>query len=117
MKHGIWVLAGFLSVATACGDGEKGLGEQVGAAISDIDVVKEAEAAANKIIRNASDCEFVKAEVEGVVQTLDDVDGASAKSRYNLRYADIRICLLGMRQAVRVACLELERGRASVSFL
>ncbi len=74
MKHGIWVLAGFMSVATACGDGEKGLGEQVGSAISDIHVVKEAEAAANKIIRNASDCEFVRAEVEGVVQTLDDVE-------------------------------------------
>ncbi len=75
MKHGIWVLAGFLLVATSCGDGEKGLGEQLGGAISDIDVVKEAEAAANKIIRNASDCEFVKAEVDGVVQALDDVDG------------------------------------------
>ncbi len=74
MKHGIWFFAGFLFVAAGCGDGEKGLGEQVGGAISDIHVVKEAEAAANKIIRNASDCEFVRAEVEGVVQTLDDVE-------------------------------------------
>ncbi len=65
MKHGIWVIACLLFVATACGDGEKGLGEQLGGAISDIDVVKEAEAAANKIIRNASDCEFVKSEVDG----------------------------------------------------
>ena len=75
MKHGIWVIACLLFIATACGDGEKGLGEQLGGAISDIDVVKEAEAAANKIIRNASDCEFVKSEVDGVVQALDDVEG------------------------------------------
>lgn len=75
MKHGIWVLAGFLFVATACSDDKKGLGEQLGGAISDIDAVKEAETAANKIIRNATDCELVKAEVEGVVQALDDVEG------------------------------------------
>ena len=75
MKNCVWILAGLLFVATACGDGEKGLGEQLGGAISDIDVVKEAEAAANKIVRNASDCEFVKAEVDGVVQALDDVEG------------------------------------------
>ena len=74
MKYSVWLLAGLLLAAAGCGDGERSLGEQGGDAISDTNAVKEAQAAANKIVRTASDCEFVKAEVGGVVQTLDDVE-------------------------------------------
>ena len=74
MKYAIRLCAFLLFVAAGCGDGERSLGEQGGAAISDTRAVEEAQAAANKIVRNASDCELVKAEIDGVIQTLDSVD-------------------------------------------
>ena len=65
-----------LLVTTGCGDDDadkKGLGQQVGDMISDTRLMKEANAAVNQIVRNATDCEVVKASIDEVNRKLDEV--------------------------------------------
>ena len=70
------LLVVFLLVTAGCSDEdaeEKGLGQQVGDTISDTRLMKEANAAVNQIIRNAADCEVVKASIDDVNRKLDEV--------------------------------------------
>jgi hypothetical protein len=69
---GLLVLS--IVTAVACGGGEPadtGLPEAVG----DTQLVKEAQAVANDLIRNASDCSAVEASYADVVAKLDEVEG------------------------------------------
>ena len=50
-------------------------GGQVQNAITDTEAMQQATAAANKIIRNASDCEAVLSNIDGVMATLDELQG------------------------------------------
>jgi hypothetical protein len=78
MKLHFWLLALLIGTVAACGggsDGGDGLGHQVAGAVSDTDVLKEAQTAANQIIRNQSDCETVKANIEEVNRKLDEAEG------------------------------------------
>jgi len=65
-----------LLVTAGCGDGDadkKGLGEQVGDAISDTQLMREASAAVNQITRNAADCDAVRSSIDDVNRKLDEV--------------------------------------------
>jgi hypothetical protein len=78
MKAHACLLALIVSTAVACGgesDGGEGLGHQVGGVVSDTQVLKEAQTAANQIIRNQTDCETVKANIEDVNRRLDEAEG------------------------------------------
>ena len=53
----------------------KNLGEQTAGVISDTRVLKEAQAAANDLVRNAGDCQAVQEKAAGVNQKLDQAAG------------------------------------------
>ena len=75
-------------------EGEKSLGEKAGDAISDTEVLKEATAAANAILRNATDCEIVGSRIEEVNAKLDEVE-------QRLQTATGRTTLKALREQVR----------------
>ncbi len=59
--------------AVACG-GEGGVGEeQVGEAVSDTSLMRDATAAANGIVRNQTDCEAVQSNLRDVNEKLDQI--------------------------------------------
>jgi hypothetical protein len=97
MKFGIGLLAVFLLFTTACGDENKGegtLGQQASEVVADTQAIKEAEASANQILRNATDCETVKSSIDEVNRTLDEVEG-------KLQTATGRTSLETLRKQVR----------------
>jgi len=55
--------------------GSGGTDQAVAGTVSDTQVLAEAEAAANDVIRNASDCESVTASFSSVMAKLDEVEG------------------------------------------
>jgi hypothetical protein len=55
--------------------GPKGTDEMVSDTVSDTQILKEAESAANDLIRNASDCTAVTASFPDVMAKLDEVEG------------------------------------------
>lgn len=65
-----------LPLIAACGDGGTDLGAAAGKAGSDTKVVKEAQAAANKVIRNATDCAAARAAWPEAERKLDEADKA-----------------------------------------
>jgi hypothetical protein len=62
-----------LSLLRCSGSG--GTEQAVSGTVSDTQVLAEAEAAANEIIRNAADCEAVTASFSSVMAKLDEVEG------------------------------------------
>ncbi len=76
MRTWMRLLVPCLLVVASCGNGsdEGGLGDQVSDVVTDTELMREANAAANQIIRNQTDCEVVKSSIEEVRQKLDEVE-------------------------------------------
>jgi proline dehydrogenase len=70
MMRNAWPL---LLLLAACGEGQKDLGSQTADVISDTEALKQANAAANRVIRAAGDCEAVKAALAETSRVLDEV--------------------------------------------
>jgi hypothetical protein len=70
------LLAVSLILLASCNDGaDKGVMEgQVDEVVSDTQVMKEAVSAANRITRNATDCDAVRSNIEEVNRKLDEVE-------------------------------------------
>ncbi|HET9314930.1 MAG TPA: hypothetical protein VFQ51_05045 [Vicinamibacteria bacterium] len=62
----------------ACSDKKRDIGQDTANIVSDTNVMEEAEAAANSVIRNASDCDAVKA-------TLPEADQKLAEAEKKIR--------------------------------
>jgi hypothetical protein len=67
-----------LLAAVACTDKKRDIGKETANIVSDTNVMEEAEAAANSVIRNASDCDAVKA-------TLPEADQKLAEAEKKIR--------------------------------
>jgi hypothetical protein len=70
--------AALAAAATACqggGDaGPKDPGQAVGDAAADTALLREANAAANEVVRNAADCPAARAAIAPAYAKLDDID-------------------------------------------
>lgn len=75
--RGAWVAVALLA-ACACSDKKRDLGNETAKIVSDTNVMEEVEAAANAVIRNASDCDAVKA-------TLPEADHKLAEAEKKIR--------------------------------
>lgn len=69
--RGAWALVALLA-ATACSEKKRDIGQDTANIVSDTNVMEEAEAAANAVIRNAADCDAVKATLPEADQKLAD---------------------------------------------
>lgn len=74
-----WVRFALVSVflGAGCGGGSnesETLGNQISDTAGDTQIMKEAQSAANRIIRNTADCDAVKADIEEVWSKLDEVE-------------------------------------------
>jgi hypothetical protein len=67
-----------LLAAVACSEKKRDIGKETANIVSDTNVMEEAEAAANAVIRNASDCDAVKA-------TLPEADHKLAEAEKKIR--------------------------------
>jgi hypothetical protein len=67
-----------LVAAAACSEKKRDIGQDTANIVSDTNTMEQAEAAANAVIRNASDCDAVKATLPEADQKLAE---ASAKIR------------------------------------
>lgn len=74
--------------------GQKDLGGRAADVVSDTEVMREASAAANEVVRNATDCEAAKAALDEAQRELDE---AAAK----VRTATGRATLAALRQRVK----------------
>jgi hypothetical protein len=75
--RGAWVVVALLAAA-ACSEKKRDIGKETANIVSDTNVMEEAEAAANSVIRNASDCDAVKA-------TLPEADHKLAEAEKKIR--------------------------------
>lgn len=75
--RGAWVAVALVA-AVACSEKKRDIGQDTANIVSDTNVMEQAEAAANAVIRNASDCDAVKATLPEADQKLAD---ASSKIR------------------------------------
>lgn len=75
--RGAWVVVAVLAAA-ACSEKKRDIGQDTANIVSDTNVMEEAEAAANAVIRNASDCDAVKA-------TLPEADQKLAEAATKIR--------------------------------
>ena len=73
MRRALLILVA-LPLAAACGG--EGLGDSVGQAGGDTRVLKEAQGAANEVIRNATDCAAARAAYPEAERKLDAADQA-----------------------------------------
>ena len=76
---GFWVRLAVMSlfVGVGCGGGSddsETLGNQISDTAADTQIMKEAQSAANRIIRNMADCDAVKDDIEEVWSKLDEVE-------------------------------------------
>jgi hypothetical protein len=93
------VLVAMLAAA-ACGEKQRDVGKETANIVSDTNVMEEAEAAANAVIRNASDCDAVKA-------TLPEADHKLAEAEKKIRTQAGVIALQTLKtqvQRVRELC-------------
>ena len=72
--RGAWVVVALLA-AVACSDKKRDIGKDTANIVSDTNVMEEAEAAANAVIRNASDCDAVKATLPEADHKLAEASG------------------------------------------
>jgi hypothetical protein len=63
-----------LVAAGACSEKKRDIGKETANIVSDTNVMEEAEAAANSVIRNASDCDAVKATLPEADHKLADAE-------------------------------------------
>ncbi len=69
-------LVALLMILSGCSEPKSGgVDQSVAGTVSDTQALKEAEAAANDIIRNAADCEAVSASFATVTAKLAEVEG------------------------------------------
>jgi hypothetical protein len=99
-------LAGFaLAVScAACGGGSSqpqggGIGAQTGAITSDTEVMREAQGAANELVRNAQDCDAVKAALPEVNRKLDEAASKIKTSTGQTTLAAVRSRVSAIAQA------------------
>lgn len=74
----VWVVVAVLAAAACSSDKKRDIGRDTANIVSDTNVMEEAEAAANAVIRNASDCDAVKA-------TLPEADHKLAEAATKIR--------------------------------
>jgi hypothetical protein len=89
-----------LLLVPACGDTETKVGKEAANIVSDTNVMEEAEAAANAVIRNAADCDAVKA-------TLPEADHKLAEASTKIRTQAGLVALQTLKtqvQRVRELC-------------
>jgi hypothetical protein len=94
-----WVVAAMLAAA-ACSDKKRDIGQDTSNIVSDTNVMEQAEAAANAVIRNASDCDAVKA-------TLPEADQKLADAATKIRTQAGQVALQALKtqvQRVREIC-------------
>jgi hypothetical protein len=81
-----------------CGKGEqpaaKDIGQQTADVAADTALMREASAAVNEVVRNATDCEAARAAIPAANAKLDDADR-------RVRTATGRTTLDGLRQQVK----------------
>lgn len=75
MKMAACFVALLLLVTVSCKKDDGALGEQVAATVTDSRALEEAQDAANQVIRNQTDCEAVKANIDDVRRKLDEAEG------------------------------------------
>jgi hypothetical protein len=93
-------LGAVLLFVPACGDTETKVGKETANIVSDTNVMEEAEAAANAVIRNAADCDAVKA-------TLPEADHKLAEASTKIRTQAGLVALQTLKtqvQRVRELC-------------
>lgn len=97
--RGAWALVALLA-ASGCTEKETKIGKESANIVSDTNVMEEAEAAANAVIRNASDCDAVKA-------TLPEADHKLAEASTKIRTQAGLVALQTLKtqvQRVRELC-------------
>ena len=65
----------FASCLTACEKGKGDLGKDTAKVVSDTNVLEEASAAAGAVVRNAGDCDAVKAALPEATRKLEEAEG------------------------------------------
>jgi len=68
------VVVAMLAAAACSGEKKRDIGQDTANIVSDTNVMEEAEAAANAVIRNASDCDAVKAVLPETKRRLEEAD-------------------------------------------
>jgi hypothetical protein len=68
------VLAAALAATVGCEKKESQFGKDAGNLVADTQVLEEAAAAANNVVRNASDCDAVKAALPETKRKLEEAD-------------------------------------------
>lgn len=94
-----WAMAAVL-LAVACSENKRDIGRDTANIVSDTNVMEEAEAAANAVIRNAADCDAVKA-------TLPEADQKLAEASTKIRTQAGMVALQTLKtqvQRVRELC-------------
>jgi hypothetical protein len=94
-----WVVVALLA-APACSEKKRDIGKEAANIVSDTNIMEEAEAAANAVIRNASDCDAVKA-------TLPEADHKLAEAATKIRTQAGLVALQTLKtqvQRVRELC-------------
>ena len=94
-----WVVVAMLA-AVACSEKKRDIGHEAANIVSDTNVMEEAEAAANSVVRNASDCDAVKA-------TLPEADQKLAEAATKIRTQAGQVALQTLKtqvQRVRDLC-------------
>ena len=89
-----------LLAAAGCSEKKRDIGKETANIVSDTNVMEEAEAAANSVIRNASDCDAVKA-------TLPEADHKLAEAATKIRTQAGLVALQTLKtqvQRVRELC-------------
>jgi hypothetical protein len=87
-------------LAVACSENKRDIGRDTANIVSDTNVMEEAEAAANAVIRNAADCDAVKA-------TLPEADQKLAEASTKIRTQAGMVALQTLKtqvQRVRELC-------------
>ena len=65
----------FACCLAACEKGKGDLGKDTAKVVSDTNVLEEASAAANAVVRNAGDCDAVKAALPEATRKLEEAEG------------------------------------------
>jgi hypothetical protein len=101
-----WIPAALVLFAWSCGGGSSkpepapgGIGAQAGDIISDTAVMKEAQSASNELVRNAQDCDAVKAALPEVNRKLDEAAAHIRTATAQATLAAIKSRVSGIAQA------------------
>jgi hypothetical protein len=95
-----WVVVALFAAVACSSEKKHDIGQDTANIVSDTNVMEEAEAAANSVIRNASDCDAVKA-------TLPEADQKLAEASTKIRTQAGQVALQTLKtqvQRVRELC-------------